>query len=320
MDPNDRSAPGYAIVRRPRNAVSDRFPPFDFAERRADSSIEEESAYLLDALAGGLGEIEERIDMVQATLDPAAADRLRAELARAGAELIDARFGGPNLANETITGLRDTILALEAELAAARRQHESDGREIERLRNRTAQLADGLHNANRKADLDRRRIAELEEQVAELEADIALATARVAGLRGQEVAQLRQQTGDLQLAVHDMRCRLLAQNEESEQLRMECDVLKAHLSDTQKLLRATHTELTRARVGLAQAGQRVAVLEAENRSLSEGNARLTAENGEQAEENALMEQWLNNALARYSSLQEHTSVLERLANRSAAVA
>lgn len=324
MDPNELSAPGYAIFRRPRSAVSARFEAVDGrgpeqVEARSTSAHAtsyEAAAGRAEMLANGLANLEEMVDGTAATLEPAAADRLRAELARTGADLIDARFGD-GLSDETFTSLRDTILALEAELAQARRREEADAFELKRLRDRTRVLTDRLHHVNQSAAADKHLVARLQEELAMLRNE--LAAANECGAAGAaELTALRTETADLQLALNDVRNRLLAQNREMEGLRVDNDLLRAKLSDTEALLRATHGELQRARQGAARTGQRLVEVEAENTRLNKANdalardnARLEADKREQQAENDLMEQWLNGALARYAKLQMHTNELER---------
>ncbi len=337
MDTDDTSTPGFAIMNFPRqrSAVAARVHGLDASERRHDLDGQPYGATIagsLDALADGLASIEAQVDVSEATLDPDEADELRHEVAHAGARLIEARYSSePN--EELLQSLRESLVRLNDELQGAQLRNEADAAEIRRLRREAKTLTAELHEARKGRAIDRAQMAALEAQITRFEgaATAAAETARVAS--ASEVEGLRDEMLDLQMALQDMQSRMITLHNENEELKVEGDLARAQLSDTEAMLRATHSELVRTRGRASDAERRVEALRtaleeranagadqaAELERLREAagtsaaaHAAVEAELAEQREENELMEQWLNGALSRYAELLIRVNDLESM--------
>lgn len=214
MDPRDTSTPGFAILnnRRRRSAISGRHAIVEPGAARAGlaEDVASRVAGSVDAIARGLGDIEARVE-ADATLDPVSAAEIRRRVAVAGAGVIDARYEGPGIRDETLLGMWDAIVSLENELTAARDRHAADAAEIARLRLRVRELAEDMHQTRRahvieqsaneglhaQNDLLRVQLAETEELVrvthAELlrtRAALAAAESRIGDLEARLAEQL----------------------------------------------------------------------------------------------------------------------------------
>jgi chromosome segregation ATPase len=223
-------------------------------------------------------------------LEPKVADAIKQDLAVAGANVIEARYEGATVADAGLSDAMEQIIArLESEITAAKKRHEADEAHIDWLQERVADLSEQLTASRGESAVSRERVLELESYACRLRHELDSAANAMSGLRLDEVKELREQTQDFQLALRDLRFRLLAQHREIESMRVDSDLLRAQLSDTEALLRATHRELVRAREELA---------------LAKSRGDILTEDLEEAEaENAVMESWLNDALSRYACLQ-----------------
>ncbi len=288
--PLDTEAPGFAIFRRSRTGVFRQLVP---TEQRANVALEPTAARI-DEVADGLVNLELDLDDVVASdypLDPAFSRVMKDELALAGAKVIEARYEGEEIANpELMNSVRSIVERLEAELTTAREKHQTDEAHIGWLQERVQELSVDLQASRAEGLVVKEQVSALEGQVFELERAIATAELEMTGLRLEEVRELREQSNDFQLGLRDLRFRILAQHKEIEELRVDNDLVRAQLSDTEALLRATHRELVRTRGELNTANEKVVEL---NEELEEATA-----------ENAVMEDWMNNALSRYACLQQ----------------
>lgn len=337
MDTEDTSTPGFAILNFPRgrNAVGARVGVEHVAHRAAvDQPYASSIAGSLDALADGLAAIEAQVEVSEATLDPDEADELLAEVAEAGARLIEARYdSAPNEA--LLQSLRTSLVRLNDELQAAQLRNEADAAEIRRLRQEAKTLHTELHEARKGRAIDRAQLKALEAQVEKFQAHSEAAVEAARTATEAEASKLRDETLDLQMALRDMQTRMIALHHENEELRVEGDLARAQLSDTEAMLRATHAELVRTRnrasdaerrveslrtaleVRAAEGGAAQAELEAlrtEVAGFVQVRAELEAMIASEREENSLMEQWLDGALSRYAELLIRVNELEAIVN------
>lgn len=289
--PLENSTPGFAIFKRSGTNSFRAVSPLDPAESRSNMAFEPTGG-TLDALADDLVNLELDLDDIADAgyLDPVVADAIKQDLAAAGAGVIEARYEGATEAGDGLTDAMQRIIArLETELSDAKRQNRTDEAHIDWLQERVSELSEQLTASKGEAALTRERVSHLEGHVFKLEQELEAAANGLTGLRLEEVQELREQTQDFQLALRDLRFRLLAQHREMESMRDDNDLLRAQLSDTEALLRATHRELVRTRTELTTVQSQVVTI---------------AEDLQEAEaENAVMEGWMNDALSRYASLQ-----------------
>ena len=289
--PLDNSTPGFAIFKRSGTNDFHQLSPLIPAENRSNMAFELTGGSL-DAFADGLVNLELDLDDITDAgyLDPKVADAIKQDLAVAGAGVIEARYDGATVADETLTGVMQAIIArLETEISDAKRQNRTDEAHIDWLQERVSELSSQLAASGDETALTRERVSQLEGHVDRLGQELDSAANGLSGLRLEEVRELKEQSQDFQLALRDLRFRLLAQHREIESMRNDNDLLRAQLSDTEALLRATHRELVRTRGELAAAQTATATL---------------AEDLQEAEaESAVMEGWMSDALSRYACLQ-----------------
>lgn len=288
--PLDQEAPGFAIFRRSRSGVFRHLVP---TEQRMNDAFEPTSTRI-DDVADGLVNLELDLDDVLAggsMLDPVVAQAMKDEIALVGAQVIEARYEGHEIASDDLMdSMGEIVERLEAELAAAHEKHRVDEAHITWLQERVQELSSDLQASRADGVVVHEDVAALEGKVSQLERAIATAELEVTGMRLEEVRELREQAQDFQLGLRDLRFRILAQHAELEELRVDNDLVRAQLSDTEALLRATHRELVRTRGELNAANDKA--------------EELTEELQEATAENEVMENWMNNALSRYACLQQ----------------
>ena len=290
--PFENSTPGFAICKRSatdaHRILSDLIPT---EERNAVTF--EPSAGGLDAVAGGLVNFELDLDDIADAgyLDPKVTEAIKEDLASAGASVIEARYAQDAEAVQGISqAVQELIDRLDSELNTAKKQQRTDEAHIDWLQERMTELSDELNATRADRDFSKQRVAALEEEVVRVRQELEEAADGLVGPRLDEVKLLQKQAQDFQMTLRDLRCRLLEQHREIEALRVDKDLLRAQLSDTEALLRATHHELVGTREELVASQARVEVL---------------SEDLEEAEiENSVMEGWMNDALSRYAALQK----------------
>jgi chromosome segregation ATPase len=262
-------------------------------EHRTNDAFEPTAARI-DEVADSLINLELDLDDVVSSgylLDPVVSQRMKDEIAVVGAKVIEARYEGEEVASDDLMqSMRGIVERLEIELVVAQDKNRTDEAHIGWLQERVQEVSADLHASRADSVVVKEHVSALEAQVFELECAIANTELELTGIRLEEVRELREQAQDFQLGLRDLRFRILAQHKEIEELRVDNDLVRAQLSDTEALLRATHRELVRTRGELNSSSDKVVELAEE---LQEATA-----------ENAVMENWMNNALSRYASLQQ----------------
>ena len=290
--PFENSIPGFAIFKRSATNSYRVASPLVPTEERSNVAFEP-TAGRLDALADELVNLELDLDDIADAgyLDQKVTDAIKEDLASAGASVIEARYAKDADAEQGIAQAMQAIIdRLEAELSTAKKRHRTDEAHIDWLQERVTELSDELNGARAERDFSKERVGALEEEVFRLQTELHEAANGLTGLRLKEVKELEGQAQDFQMALRDLRFRLLEQHREIEALRVDKDLLQAQLSDTEALLRATHRELVRAREELAASQAKV--------------EELTEDLAEAETENSVMEGWMNDALSRYACLQK----------------
>ncbi len=276
----------------------------------------------VDRLADELAEVERRVEMVECESGRKSPE-LRDKLAEVGAALIDARFEPDDASAALVSELAGTIETLNIELFQVQRRWDVDRRELKSVRARKALLEEALNAAKRGFEIERSEVVRLEELNGALEEELRQARSKLSAEGAVELKRLQCQSRDYQLVISDLRKRMIAQNEEVEELRIDNDLLRAELSDTQALLRATHKELVSVCDELEDTQRQIDEAErfawdAEKRAEeAEKRADEAAEDAFIAEQHSrssdaeteLMESWMNRAL-------ERVAVLEKQASRS----
>lgn len=295
------SLPGFAILQNPRGrsaaaARADGCDPLAFAD---DASPD------LDAVADTLAALEGEAAALAPVLSPAKANAVQAELARAGARVIEARFEEAD--DASIAALHDTLLGLEGELRNARVRHEEDAALIRALEDETERLGAELTETHWSLVAERARSEAAEKALAMHEDRLRAAVQAARAAREAEAAALRDERDDLRLAVQDLEVRVQGLAAENESLHVASDLARAQLSDTEAMLRATHGELVRTR---ARAAEQAAGLRAELNAVRAALESAVAELEEERAENVLMESWMNAALSRHAELTNRINELE----------